>query len=74
MKGHKDKAIEEFKGAIRANRKDTWSYKLLSAYAILDTMGAAVEGSPLNVERSAEYKLVKKGSDCWGSPKREVQR
>lgn len=47
MKGHKDEAYEHFIKAIEANKNDDWYYKLLSAYNILNIIGSAMEGSPL---------------------------
>lgn len=47
MRGHREKAIEHFKEAVRANQRDQWNYKLLDAYLLLDMMGAAMEGTPL---------------------------
>ena len=62
MRGHREKAIEEFKEAIRANRSDTWLHKLFSAYIILDMTGAAMTGTPLE-RRNRLFALAKKRSE-----------
>ena len=47
MRGHGEKAVEEFKKAVQANQRDQWGYKLLDAYLILNVIGIAMEGGPL---------------------------
>lgn len=47
MRGHGEKAMEEFKKAVQVNQSDQWGYKLLDAYLILNTLGRAMEGTPL---------------------------
>jgi tetratricopeptide (TPR) repeat protein len=62
MRGSREKAIEEFKKAIQANRRDPWPYKLLSAYMFLDAMDAATKGTPL--ERRARLISVAEVRDA----------
>jgi tetratricopeptide (TPR) repeat protein len=47
MRGHGEKAMDEFKKAVQANQRDQWGYKLLDAYLILNMMGSAMDGTPL---------------------------
>jgi tetratricopeptide (TPR) repeat protein len=47
MRGHREKAINAFKEAVRNNQRDQEGYKLLDAYLILDMMGMAMDGTPL---------------------------
>lgn len=62
MRGYRERAIAEFKEAIRANSREVWSYKLLSAYILLNTLGTEMKGSPLE-RRSRLFKLAEMRSE-----------
>jgi tetratricopeptide (TPR) repeat protein len=47
MRGNREKARAEFTEAVCADRKDTWSRKLLSACLVLDATGGITTGTPL---------------------------
>ncbi|MFX0210693.1 MAG: tetratricopeptide repeat protein [Candidatus Hodarchaeota archaeon] len=59
IQGLVDSAMKEFMNAIEANSKDTWSFKLLSAYNILNILGSSLDGSPLEI-RSRLLNLAEK--------------
>ena len=66
MRGHREKAINEFKEAARANPQDQWNYKLLDAYTILDVLGEAMKGSPLE-RRARLLALAEKRARTYSS-------
>jgi hypothetical protein len=47
MKGHTDKTFNHLIKAIEADRDNDWYYKLISAYNMLNIMGMAMKGPPL---------------------------
>jgi tetratricopeptide (TPR) repeat protein len=66
MRGHREKAINAFKEAVRINQRDQEGYKLLDAYLILDMMGLAMVGTPLE-RRARLLALAKKRAVTYSS-------
>jgi len=66
MRGYPQKALEEFKEAVRSNSRDQWGYKLLDALSILNMMEKIMEGTPLE-RRARLLGLAEKRARTYSS-------
>lgn len=61
MRGFKDKSLEEFQKAVDAQPADEWSHELLESYKILNIVGVAMKGTPID-RRNRLFSLTEKRS------------
>lgn len=63
MRGFKDKSLEEFQKAVDAQPTDEWSHELLESYKILNIIGVAMKGTPID-RRNRLFSLTQKRSEA----------
>lgn len=62
MRGHKEKARDAFQKAIDTLPTDAWAQELLESYEILDIIGIATKGTPVD-RRARLLRLAKKRAE-----------
>lgn len=63
MRGHREKALKAFQEAIDAQPIDEWAQELLESYKILDIIGIAMKGTPID-RRNRLLSLTEKRAEA----------